>query len=52
VIPASARVVSVNGRTLTTRAQVQRELRLARRPIPLVIRDGNTQFLAALEPTR
>jgi membrane-associated protease RseP (regulator of RpoE activity) len=51
-IPPSARVVSVNGRALTTRAQVQRELRLARQPVPLLLRAGNTQFFAAVEPTR
>jgi hypothetical protein len=45
-----ARVVSVNGRALTTRAQVQRELRQARRPIPLLLREGNNQFFAAVEP--
>jgi S1-C subfamily serine protease len=51
-IPPSARVVSVNGRTLTTRAQIQRELRLARRAIPVLVRDGSHQFFAAVEPTR
>jgi S1-C subfamily serine protease len=51
-IAPSARVVSVNGRALTTRVQVQRELRLAKQPVPLVLRDGNQQFLAALEPAR
>lgn len=51
-ISPSARVVSVNGRALTTRAQVQRELRQARRPIPLLLRDGDNQFFAAVEPMR
>jgi S1-C subfamily serine protease len=51
-IPASARVVTVNGRTLTTRAQVQRELRGARRPIPVLLRLNNRPFLAVLEPMR
>jgi membrane-associated protease RseP (regulator of RpoE activity) len=51
-IPPSARVVSINGRTLTTRAEVQRELRLARRPVPVLVRQGNVQFFAAVEPTR
>jgi S1-C subfamily serine protease len=51
-IPPSARVVSVNGRALTTRAQVQRELRRARRPIPILVREGTNQFFAAVEPAR
>jgi S1-C subfamily serine protease len=51
-IPPSARVISVNGRTLTTRAQVQRELRLARQPIPILLREGNKQFFVAVEPAR
>jgi S1-C subfamily serine protease len=51
-IAPSTRVVSVNGRALTTRAQVQRELRLARRPIPVLLREGDDQFFAAVEPTR
>jgi S1-C subfamily serine protease len=51
IVP-SARVVSLNGRALTTRAQAQRELRLATQPIPIVLRVGSHQFVAALEPTR
>jgi S1-C subfamily serine protease len=51
-IPPHARVVSINGRTLTTRAQVQRELRLARRPVPVLLREGKRQFFAAVEPAR
>ena len=51
-IPPSARVVQVNGRTLTTRVQVQRELRLARRPLPVLVRQGSDQFFAAVEPVR
>jgi hypothetical protein len=51
-IPPTARVVTVNGRALTTRAQVQRELRQARRPIPVLLREGNNQFFVAVEPTR
>ncbi len=47
-----ARVVSVNGRPPTTRVQVQRELRIARRPVPVLLRQGSSQFFAALEPTR
>jgi S1-C subfamily serine protease len=51
-IPPSARVVSVNGRTVTTRAQVQRELRLARHPIAVLLRHANNQFFASVEPSR
>jgi S1-C subfamily serine protease len=51
-VPPSARVLTVNGRRLTTRAQVQRELRLARRPVPVLLRLGNDQFFAAVEPQR
>jgi len=51
-IPPSARVISVNGRALTTRVQVQRALRLARQPIPVLLRQGSRQFFASVEPTR
>jgi S1-C subfamily serine protease len=51
-IPFTARVVSVNGRTRTTRAQIQRELRLARRAVPVLVRDGTHQFFVAVEPSR
>jgi S1-C subfamily serine protease len=51
-IPPSARVVSINGRALTTRAQVQRELRVAKRPLAVLLRQGNNQFFAAVEPLR
>jgi membrane-associated protease RseP (regulator of RpoE activity) len=51
-IPASARVVSVNGRTVTTRAQVERELRRSRRAVPVLLRHGRQQFFVAMEPTR
>jgi S1-C subfamily serine protease len=51
-ISPSARVISVNGRPLTTRVQVQRELRLARQPVPVLLRQDGSQFFAAVEPTR
>jgi S1-C subfamily serine protease len=51
-IPPLARVLSVNGQALTTRAQVQRVLRLARRPVPVLLRDADSQFYAVVEPTR
>jgi S1-C subfamily serine protease len=51
-IPRSARVLSVNGRALSSRAQVQRELRLARGPVPVLVADGDHRFFAAIEPSR
>jgi S1-C subfamily serine protease len=51
-IPATARVISVNGRPVTARAQVQRELRLARQPIPVLLRAGGNQFFASVAPSR
>jgi serine protease Do len=51
-ISPSARVLSVNGRTVTSRAQVQRELRLARAPVPVLLREGNNRFFVAIEPAR
>jgi hypothetical protein len=51
-IPPSARVISVNGRTVASAAQVQRQLRLARAAVPVLLRHGNDQFFAAVAPTR
>ena len=51
-IPPSARVLAVNGRALTTRAQVQRELGRARSTVPVLLRHGNSQFFVVVEPTR
>jgi S1-C subfamily serine protease len=51
-IPPSARVITVNGRAVTTRAQVQRELRAARRPVPVLLRQDSSQYFAAVEPAR
>jgi S1-C subfamily serine protease len=51
-IPPSARVISINGRALTTRAQVQRELRVAKQPLAVLLRQGDNQFFAAVEPLR
>jgi S1-C subfamily serine protease len=51
-IPPSAQVISVNGRTMTTRAQVQRALRAARGPVPVLVRAGDHQFFATVEPAR
>ena len=51
-IPPSARVLAGNGRALTTRAQVQRELGRARSTVPVLLRHDNNQFFVAVEPTR
>jgi S1-C subfamily serine protease len=51
-IPPTARIVNVNGRTLATRALVDRERRSARRPIPVLVRVGTSQFFAAVESLR
>jgi S1-C subfamily serine protease len=52
VIPPTARVLAVNGRPLTSRAQAQRALRTARTPVPVLLRQGNNRFFVAIEPTR
>jgi hypothetical protein len=51
-IPATARVVSVNGRAVASRAQAQRVLRTAIRPVLVLLRHDGTQFFVAIEPTR
>ena len=51
-IPPSARVLSVNGRAVASRAQVQRELRVARAPVPVLLQHGENRFFAAIEPPR
>jgi hypothetical protein len=51
-IPPSARVLSMNGRAATSRTQAQRELRLARAPIPVLLRQGNNRFFVAIEPAQ
>jgi S1-C subfamily serine protease len=48
-IPPSARVLAVNGRALMTRAEVQRELRRARKPVPVLLKQGSHQFFVALD---
>jgi hypothetical protein len=52
VIPPSARVLMMNGRAVTSRAQAQRELRLARAPVPVLLQQGGSRFFVAIEPTR
>jgi hypothetical protein len=51
-IPPDARVLAVNGRAVSSRAQVDRELRRAASPMRVLVRDGETQFFAAVEPRR
>jgi S1-C subfamily serine protease len=51
-IPATARVISMNGRPITSRAQAERELRRSRAPVPILLRQGNKRFFVAVEPSR
>jgi S1-C subfamily serine protease len=51
-IPATARVISMNGRPIASRAQAERELRRVRTPVPILLRHGNRQFFVAVEPSR
>lgn len=51
-IPPAARVIAVNLRPATTRAQVQRALRLARQAVPVLLREGRSQYFVAVEPAR
>lgn len=49
-IPPSARVVTVAGRAATSRAQTERQLRLARGPVPVLLQQGESRFFVILEP--
>jgi S1-C subfamily serine protease len=49
-IPAAARVISVNGRDVPSLAQARQALRPARNPAVVLVRDGDQQFFAAIEP--
>ena len=51
-IPPTARVLSLNGRAVTSRAQVQRELRAARAAVPVLIRQGGGPYFVAVEAAR
>lgn len=51
-IPPSARILSVNGRLVTTRLAVTRELRRATRPLALLVQEGARRFFVAIEPAR
>ena len=51
-IPAAARVVTLNGRAVTSRAHAERLLRAANQPVLILLRLDGTQFFAAIEPSR
>ena len=51
-IRGTAQVLSVNGRPPASRAQIERELRRSDRPAVLLLREGSSQFFAAIESTR
>jgi S1-C subfamily serine protease len=51
-VPPSARVLSINGRVVTSRAQAQRELRVSREPIPVLVQHGDRRFFVAIDPAR
>jgi S1-C subfamily serine protease len=47
-VPATARVLTVNRRAITSRAQLEREIRSARSPIPLLVDHDGNRFFAAI----
>jgi S1-C subfamily serine protease len=51
-IPPNAVVLRINGRTLSSRAQVTREFRSARQPVPILVQVGDRRFFQAVEPSR
>jgi S1-C subfamily serine protease len=51
-IPSTARIVSINRRPVSSVAQARRELRPARIPALMLLRHGDQQFFAAIDPTR
>jgi hypothetical protein len=51
-IPLNARVLSVNGRVVSSRTQVDRELRRGGSPLRVLVRDGDHQFFGAIGPAR
>jgi hypothetical protein len=51
-MPATARVISINGRPITSRAQAQRELRRLGTPASILLGEGNNRFFVAVETTR
>jgi S1-C subfamily serine protease len=51
-VPATARIVSLDGRAVSSRAQAQRALRTAARPAALLLRAGGRQFFVVIEQAR
>lgn len=51
-VPPEARVLSVNGHTVASRADVERETRRARAPVPVLVRAGGRQFFATIQALR
>lgn len=51
-VAPTARVLSINGQSVTSLLQGQRMLRAARTPMALLLRDGDHMFFAALAPDR
>jgi S1-C subfamily serine protease len=51
-IAPSARVLSVSGRAVSSRAQLQRELRAARATVPVLLEQGRSRFFVGVEPVR
>jgi serine protease Do len=51
-IPANARVLAINGRTVSSRAQADRELRRSRNLVPVLLRQGDKRFFETIDPAR
>jgi hypothetical protein len=47
-VPPDTRVLSVNGRAVSSSAQVAREMRRAKLPLRVLLHDGEKQFFAAI----
>jgi C-terminal processing protease CtpA/Prc len=51
-IPGSTRVLTMNGRAVPSRAQAQRDLRVARTTVPVLLQQGDNRYFVGIEPTR
>jgi S1-C subfamily serine protease len=51
-IPATARVLSINGVAVSSIPQARRVVRAGRNPMAILLRDGDHLFFAALDPDR
>jgi hypothetical protein len=51
-IPATARVISINRRPVSSIAQARRELSTGPNPVLLLLRQDDNQFFAAVDPAR